>query len=75
MKEGTPHQRIDELGERLIAVIEHEADPAVVLSALAFLVAVVCDATAEGRSDDYRTMADGFVKAFRDMRHPGEMVH
>jgi len=47
MKE--PSQRIRDLGSRLVGAMGQEDDPAVMLSALAFAVAVVCAEAAERR--------------------------
>lgn len=74
-KEEAVKRRIDKLGDGLMNVLEQEDDPAVMLSALALAVAVACDFTAGGDPSAYPNVADGFVRTFRNLRHPEAKVH
>jgi hypothetical protein len=75
MTTGALEPRVTELGGRLISVLEQEDDAAVILSALAYMVAVVCGSTAGGNADDYAKLANGFVETFRSIRHIADTVH
>ena len=61
------NERIAQLGDQLIQVLEQEEDHAVVAPTLALVTAAGCSSLAGDASGQLEVVAEGFVRTLRDI--------